>query len=74
MNELTCRACQGRIGHVVLDLGMQPACDYFPSQDDPGPDPHYPLEMWLCSGCGLAQLVADPATPEEPGEPSRPRS
>ena len=26
----------------------------------------YPLQMWLCSSCGLAQLVADPTVPEEP--------
>ena len=66
MNGNTCRACRGPDGHVVLDLGEQPACDYFPRQDDPGPDPVYPLQMWLCSSCGLAQLLADPTVPEEP--------
>jgi hypothetical protein len=50
----------------VLDLGQQPACDYFPRADDPGPDPVYPLQMWLCSSCGLAQLAADPTAREEP--------
>src|SRR6201994_2100131 len=64
-----CRACRGRRGHVVLDLGEQPACDYFPRLDDPGPDPVYPLQMWLCSSCGLAQLLADPTVPEEPKAP-----
>jgi hypothetical protein len=63
---MVCRACRGRSGEVVLDLGEQPACDYFPARDDPGPDPVYPLEMWLCSTCGLAQLVTDPTVPEEP--------
>ncbi|HUK67148.1 MAG TPA: class I SAM-dependent methyltransferase [Streptosporangiaceae bacterium] len=66
MGEPVCRACQGRTGHLVLDLGEQPACDYFPRSDDPGPDRLYPLQMWLCSSCGLAQLVADPTVPEEP--------
>ena len=66
MDGTTCRACRGPDGHVVLDLGEQPACDYFPRQDDPGPDPVYPLQMWLCSSCGLAQLLADPTVPEEP--------
>jgi hypothetical protein len=61
-----CRACRSAAGHVVLDLGSQPACDYFPPCDDPGPDPVYPLQMWLCSGCGLAQLLDDPTVPEEP--------
>jgi len=66
MDEPTCRACGASSGSVVLDLGLQPACDYFPAQDDPGPDPVYPLQMWLCASCGLAQLVADPTVPEEP--------
>jgi C-methyltransferase-like protein/putative zinc binding protein/methyltransferase family protein len=66
VGEHACRACHGRTGQLVLDLGDQPACDYFPRCDDPGPDPVYPLQMWLCSACGLAQLVADPTVPEEP--------
>lgn len=66
MSGTTCRACHSHDGHVVLDLGDQPASDYFPAQDDPGPDPRYPLQMWLCSRCGLAQLAADPTVPDEP--------
>ena len=66
MGEPVCRACAGQAGQLVLDLGEQPACDYFPRSGDPGPDPAYPLQMWLCSSCGLAQLVADPTVPEEP--------
>jgi hypothetical protein len=66
MDSRACRACRGSAGEVVLDLGQQPACDYFPRWDDPGPDPAYPLQMWLCSSCGLAQLLADPTVPEEP--------
>jgi hypothetical protein len=49
-----------------LDLGGQPASDHFPAVTDPGPDPVYPLQMWLCAACGLAQLVADPTVPAEP--------
>ena len=66
MDKTRCRACRGSAGDLVLDLGDQPACDYFPRLDDPGPDPVYPLQMWLCSSCGLAQLLADPTVPEEP--------
>jgi C-methyltransferase C-terminal domain/Putative zinc binding domain len=66
MGDPACRACRGQAGHLVLDLGEQSPCDYFPPSDDPGPDPVYPLQMWLCSSCGLAQLVADPTVPEEP--------
>ena len=66
MTTHKCRACRRPSGHLVLDLGEQPACDYFPSKDAPGPDPVYPLQMWLCASCGLAQLLNDPTIPEEP--------
>jgi hypothetical protein len=66
MSKHECRACRGQVGDVVLDLGEQPACDYFPTYDEPGGDPVYPLQMWLCSSCGLAQLLDDPTVPEEP--------
>src|SRR5690348_18452458 len=66
MDKHACRACGLSAGDLVLDLGEQPACDFFPPGDDPGPDPVYPLQMWLCSTCGLAQLLADPTVPEEP--------
>lgn len=61
-----CRACASPDGEVVLDLGEQPAADHFPPVGDPGPDPVHPLQMWLCARCGLAQLLTDPTTPEEP--------
>jgi hypothetical protein len=61
-----CRSCRATEGEVVLDLGRQPASDYFPPAGDPGPDPAYPLQMWLCAACGLAQLLVDPTVPEEP--------
>ena len=66
VSQLSCRLCRGTTGTVVLDLGEQPACDHFPALDDNGPDPTYPLQMWLCSACGLAQLVDDPTDAEEP--------
>lgn len=66
MADMECRACGGQAGEIVLDLGLQPACDYFPACDDVVGDPLYPLQMWLCSSCGLAQLLFDPGMPEEP--------
>jgi hypothetical protein len=66
MDTHECRACRSQAGDVVLDLGTQPASDYFPSRDDPMSEPLYPLQMWLCSRCGLAQLLEDPTVPEEP--------
>jgi C-methyltransferase C-terminal domain/Putative zinc binding domain/Methyltransferase domain len=61
-----CRFCRGTNGEIVLDLGDQPAADHFPPVEEPGPDPAYPLQMWLCAGCVLAQLLVDPTVPEEP--------
>src|ERR1700744_170116 len=66
MDNYECRACRGRAGEFVLDMATQPASDYFAKYDEPGPDPVYPLQMWLCASCGLAQLMADPTVPEEP--------
>jgi C-methyltransferase C-terminal domain/Putative zinc binding domain/Methyltransferase domain len=63
--ERTCRACRSRSGSVVLDLGSQPACDYFPPEDSLSPDPVYPLQLWFCSACKLAQLADDPTVPQE---------
>ena len=50
----------------MLDLGDQPACDHFPADQGKYSDPTYPLQMWLCSSCGLAQLVGEPIVAEEP--------
>lgn len=61
-----CRSCRSTDGEIVLDLGAQPAADHFPAADHPGPDPVHPLQMWLCTACGLAQLLVDPTVPEEP--------
>lgn len=60
-----CRACGSRAGDFVLDLGDQPRSDWLPPMGDGGPDPMYPLQMWLCASCSLAQLVACPSTCEE---------
>ena len=56
----------GGLASADPHLEKQPAADRFPRLDEPGPDPLYPLRMWLCAGCGLAQLVEDPTVPEEP--------
>ena len=60
-----CRWCAGRSGNIVLDLGDQPTSNDFPGCGDPGPDPRHPLKMWLCSSCGLAQLLGQPTLGEE---------
>jgi hypothetical protein len=63
---VACRFCGATAGDLVLDLGEQPSSELFPTVDDPGPDPLLPLRMWLCAGCGLAQLVGADDVTEEP--------
>ncbi len=62
---MACRFCRSGDGRIVLDLGHQPSSELFPPADDGAVDPVYPLRMWLCEGCGLAQLADDVAVPEE---------
>ncbi|MCE0763112.1 class I SAM-dependent methyltransferase [Pseudonocardia kujensis] len=63
---MACRFCGSTVGEVVLDLGDQPACEYFPPIDAGGEDPVFPLRLWLCAGCALAQLADDAVLPDEP--------
>lgn len=51
-----CRGCGGEDVVAVVDIGEQPCSDYFPPADAPGPDPRWPLALWLCRGCTLVQL------------------
>lgn len=64
--SVACRFCGGTAGDVVLDLGEQPSSELFPAAGQPGPDPLLPLRMWLCAGCGLAQLIGADDVTEEP--------
>lgn len=66
MAQLRCRWCRSTSGEIVLDLGEQPACEYFPPLHDPAPDPVFPLRLWLCAGCGLVQLADDADLPDQP--------
>jgi hypothetical protein len=67
---IACRFCRSGEGSIVLDLGRQPTSELFPLAADPANgravDPVYPLRMWLCAECGLAQLADDVVVPEEP--------
>lgn len=66
MPSPTCRWCAGADVPVVLDLGSQPPADHFPPFADAGPDAVWPLRMGVCRRCGLAQLLEDPGTVEQP--------
>jgi len=64
--EWACRWCRSLEGVVVLDLGAQSAADFFPLQQDSGPDVTHPLAMVQCTRCWLVQLESDPTSPDEP--------
>jgi hypothetical protein len=51
-----CRGCGAENVVPVVDLGEQPCADFFPPADSPGPDPRWPLALWLCQECTLVQL------------------
>jgi SAM-dependent methyltransferase len=65
-DAVVCRFCRSTTGELVLDLGAQPACEYFPAIDDLTADPRFPLRLWLCASCGLAQLADDAELPDQP--------
>lgn len=62
----TCRGCASPRLARVLDLGVQPACDFFPPLDAENPDPCWPLALVLCEQCALVQLDHRSPAPQEP--------
>lgn len=54
----TCRTCQSSNLYKFLDLGFTPPADQFRRKDQMRePEMHYPLEVYMCEDCGLAQLT-----------------
>ena len=52
-----CRMCKSNRLEKFLDLGFTPPSDSFLTKEDlKEPETHYPLEVYLCHGCGLMQL------------------
>ncbi|OGH70399.1 MAG: hypothetical protein A2754_03515 [Candidatus Magasanikbacteria bacterium RIFCSPHIGHO2_01_FULL_47_8] len=53
-----CRICRGQNLTKVLDLGSQPLANAFLQPEDiSAPEPIFPLEMYVCTDCYLAQLI-----------------
>ena len=50
-----CRCCGASDLVSVFDLGQMPLSDGF-VKNGTGREPTYPLDVWMCKACGLAQL------------------
>jgi len=53
---MICRSCSSTNLSSILDLGTQPWCNDFLSEDDVGKENTYPLNLVHCGDCGLLQL------------------
>ena len=54
---MKCRMCEGRRLFEFLDLGSTPPADEFKTAEQlRQPDTYYPLQVWICEDCGLAQI------------------
>lgn len=53
----SCRFCASPLSHILVDLGMSPLCESYlsPSQLN-RMEPFYPLRVYVCERCWLAQL------------------
>ncbi len=55
--KMKCRICYSENLTKFLDLGHQPLADAFLTEEQLGElEIHYPLDVWMCGECGLAQL------------------
>lgn len=53
----SCRLCAEPIDTLMVDLGVSPLCESFLRGDQLDTmEPHYPLAVFVCSKCYLAQL------------------
>jgi SAM-dependent methyltransferase len=52
-----CRFCGAGLHQTVVDLGMSPLCETYPSGDDLRQgETYYPLHVFVCENCWLVQL------------------
>jgi SAM-dependent methyltransferase len=52
-----CRFCEAPLRHTLVDLGMSPLCESYVSADQLNcMEPFYPLRVYVCDSCYLAQL------------------
>jgi 2-polyprenyl-3-methyl-5-hydroxy-6-metoxy-1,4-benzoquinol methylase len=53
---MICRVCDSTNLELVIDLGDQPWCNNFLTQEDIGKEPFYPLRVLFCHTCQTSQL------------------
>jgi SAM-dependent methyltransferase len=52
-----CRFCGTSLRHTLVDLGMSPLCESFlPADQLDQAEAFYPLHVWICHECFLAQV------------------
>jgi len=57
MNSTPCRFCSAPLGHVFVDLGMQPMANaYVEATAVDAAETFYPLTSFVCESCFLVQL------------------
>jgi len=56
-SHASCRFCGTKLQHSLVDLGMSPLCESYISPEKANQmEPFYPLHVYVCEQCFLAQL------------------
>jgi hypothetical protein len=64
-SPVECRFCRTPVKHTLVDLGMSPLCEsYLTAEQLDQMEPFYPLHVYVCEKCFLAQLE-EYVSPEE---------
>jgi SAM-dependent methyltransferase len=57
LSQAGCRFCGATLRHTLVDLGMSPLCESYVSPEKTNQmEPFYPLHVYVCEKCFLAQL------------------
>ena len=57
VGSFPCRFCGAELKHTLVDLGMSPLCESYVAEENYARmEPFYPLHVFVCHACHLAQL------------------
>src|SRR5262245_55066258 len=57
VSKASCRFCGTTLSYTLVDLGMSPLCESYVSVEKANQmEPFYPLHVYVCDSCYLAQL------------------